>query len=194
VLCIPLVIQGKQQLTEVIIAQAHEVLGYFGLQKIAEYIQCHYWWSRIGQDIKLYCKTCLICQTMKSSTQRVPGLLHSLPIPTCPWSSITIDFVSPFPESGGHDYLWVVICRLTSMVHLVPIKTITTASNLAWLYIREIVCLYGLMEMIVSDRDSKFMSKFWCEMHKLLGMKHLMSTLFHPQMDGVSEHAIRLIS
>jgi hypothetical protein len=76
----------------------------------------------------------------------------------------------------------------------VPIKTMTTASDLAWLYIREIVRLHGLAEMIVLDQDSKFTSKFWCEMHKLLGTKLLMLTSFHPQMDGASEHAIRSIS
>ena len=86
----------------------------------------------------LYCKMCPICQMTKSSTQKVPGLLHSLPTPTRPWRSIAMDFVGPFPEANGYDYMWVVICRLTSMVHLVPIRTTTTASELASFYIREI--------------------------------------------------------
>jgi hypothetical protein len=194
VLCVPPVVIKKRRLTEIIIAQAHEVLGHFGPQKTAEYVRRHYWWPRIGQDVEQYCKTCPICQTTKSSTQRVPGLLHSMPIPTRPWGSIAMDFVGPFPESNGSDYLWVVICRLTSMVHLVPIRTTTTASELAWLYIREIVRLHGLAETIVSDRDSKFTSKFWRETHKLLGTKLLMSTSFHPQTDGASERAIRSVA
>jgi len=105
-----------------------------------------------------------------------------------------MDFVGPFPESHDHDYLWVVICRLTSMIHLVPVRTTTTASELAWLYIREIVRLHGLAETIISDRDSKFTSKFWRETHKLLGTKLLMSTSFHPQTDGTSERAIRTVA
>jgi len=105
-----------------------------------------------------------------------------------------MDFIGPFPESSSHDYLWVIICRLMSMVHLVPIRTTTTASELAWLYIREVVRLHGLAETIVSDCDSKFTSKFWHEMHKLLGTKLLMSTSFHLQTDGASEHTIRLVA
>jgi hypothetical protein len=101
-----------------------------------------------------------------------------------------MDFVSPFPESNGCNYLWVVICCLTSMVHLVPIKTTITASKLAWLYVHEIICLYELVETIVSNRDSKFTSRFWHETHKLLGTKLLMSTSFHPQTDSVSKRAI----
>jgi hypothetical protein len=121
VLCILSAIYAKWHLTELVITQAHEVLGHLGPQKTAEYTQHHFWWPCIGQDIKQYCKTCPICQTTKSSTQKVPGLLHSLPIPKQPWESIAMDFVGPFPELGGYDYLWVVICHLTLMVHLVPI-------------------------------------------------------------------------
>jgi hypothetical protein len=190
VLCIPNIVADKCRLTEIVISQAHEILGHFGPQKTAEYVRRHYWWPRIGQDVEHYCKTCPICQTTKSSTQKVPGLLHSLPIPTRPWESIAMDFMGPFPESNGHDYLWVVICCLTSMVHLIPIRTTTTASELASLYIRDIVHLHGVAGSIISDRDSKFMSKFWRKMHKLLGTKLLMSTSFHPQTDGASERAI----
>ena len=193
-LCVPSAVHNKRWITEVVISQAHKVLGHFGPQKTADYVQYHYWWPRIGQDIEQYCKMCPICQMMKSSTQRVPGLLHSLPIPAQPWESIAMDFVGPFPESGDCDYLWVVICCLTSMVHLVPIHTTTTASELARLYICEIVRLHGLAGTIVSDRDSKFTSKFWRETHRLLGTKLLMSTSFHPQTDGTSERAIRSVA
>jgi hypothetical protein len=37
VLCIPLTIQGKRRLTEVVITQAHKVLGHLGPQKTADY-------------------------------------------------------------------------------------------------------------------------------------------------------------
>ena len=79
------------------------------------------------------------------------------------------------------------------MVHLIPINTTTTASELASLYVKEIICLHGLPHSIVSDSDSKFTSKFWKETHRLLGTKLLMSTAFHPQMDGATERANRSV-
>jgi hypothetical protein len=103
VLCIPSVIYQERQLTEIIIVQVHEILGHFGPQKTVEYVHRHYWWPRIGQDIKQFCKMCPVCQTMKGSNQKIPGLLHSLPIPMRPWGSIAMDFVGPFPESAGFD-------------------------------------------------------------------------------------------
>jgi len=81
VLCVPSVVHDKQQITKVVISQAHKVLGHYGPQKTADYVRRHYWWPHIGQDVKQYCKMCPVCQMTKSSTQRVPGLLHSLLIP-----------------------------------------------------------------------------------------------------------------
>jgi hypothetical protein len=72
------------------------------------------------------------------------------------------------------------------MVHLIPINTRVEASELASIYIKEIVQLHGLPHTIVSDCDPKFISKFW---NRILGTKLLMSTVFHPQMDGASERA-----
>ncbi|OJT01681.1 Transposon Ty3-I Gag-Pol polyprotein [Trametes pubescens] len=101
-----------------------------------------------------------------------------------------MDFVGSFPSSHGYDYIWVIVCRLTSMVHLIPVNTTNMADELAMIYLREVVRLHGLPESIVSNRDSKFTSKFWRELHRLMGVKLLMSTSFHPQTDGLSERTI----
>ena len=187
VLCIPRKVTKDYSLTAIIIDQAHTILGHFGAQKTADYIRRWYWWPKMGNEIAKFCDSCGICQVNKTSTKRPVGLLHPLPIPNRPWGSIGMDFMGPFPESEGYDYLWVVICQLTSQVHLVPVKTTIKASELAWTYVKEVVRLHGLPDSIVSDRDSKFTSKFWRETHRLLGTKLLMSTAFHLQTDGQTE-------
>ena len=66
------------------------------------------------------------------------------------------------------------------MVHLIPIHTTMTVAKLSWIYLQEIVRLHGLPMTIVSDWDLKFMSQWWRELHKLLGVKLLMSMSFYP--------------
>src|ERR1700691_5483951 len=127
------------------------------------------------------------------SMQRPVGLLHLLPIPNRPWGSIGMDFVGPFPKSQGYDYLWVIICRLTSMVHLIPVNTTVKVSELSSIYIKEVVRLHGLPGSIVSDRDSKFTSRVWRETHRMLGTKLMMSTVSPPQPDGPTERANRSV-
>jgi hypothetical protein len=57
-----------------------------------------------------------------------------------------------------------------------------------------IVHLHRLLETIISDRDPKFTSLFWTEIHRLLGIKLAKSTVFHPQTNGASERMIRKMS
>lgn len=58
-----------------------------------------------------------------------------MPVPLYPWQSIGMDFVGPFPTAHSFNYLLVVICRLMSMVHLLPCRVTDTAANIAALYI-----------------------------------------------------------
>ena len=62
------------------------------------------------------------------------------------------------------------------------------------LILKEVVRLHGIPESIVSDQDTKFTSIFWKELHRLMGSKLLMSTVFHPQTDGATERANRSIA
>ena len=118
---------------------------------MSKYIQRWYWWPRMVADSQVFCQSCEFCQWSKTATQKPMGLLHLLPVPIKPWDSIGTDFIGPFPESKGFNYLWVVICRMTSMVHLIPIYTQYSAFDLSWRYLREVVELHGLFSSIVSD-------------------------------------------
>jgi hypothetical protein len=189
VVCVP---RNRKLITQ-LIDQAHATLGHFGDQRTAEYLRRWYWWPQITMDVREFCRTCESCQRAKGLNKQPVGKLHPLPVPTKPWDSIGMDFIGPFPESKGYNYLWVIICRMTSMVHLIPVHTKMKASELSWIYRREIVRLHGLPSSIVSDRDSKFTSKWWRELHRILGTKLLMSTSFHPQTDGQTERANRSV-
>lgn len=114
-------------------------------------------------------------------------------VPSKPWESVGMDFLGPFPSSEGYNYLLVVICRLTSMVRLIPTTTDVRASGVARLYYKHIWIDYGLPKSIVSDRDAKFTSAFWRELHAAIGTDLLMSTAYHPQTDGATERANRTV-
>ena len=193
-LCIPHAEVRGRSLRELVIDQIHRTVGHMGPRITTNYARRYFWWSTLARDIKLFCDSCSTCQATKTSNLRPQGLLHSLPIPVAPWTSIGMDFVGPFPEVDTYDYIWVVLCRLTSLVHIIPIRTTNTAAQLAPIFLSNIVRLHGLPDTIVSDRDPKFTSQFWTETHRLLGIKLARSTAFHPQTDGASERMIRKVS
>jgi len=61
------------------------------------------------------------------------------------------------------------------------------------MYMKEVVRLHGIPKSIVSDRDTKFVSKFWQSLQSALGTQLSLSVAFHPQMDGQSERTIQTL-
>ena len=54
----------------------------------------------------------------------------------------------------------VVVDRLTKVAHFIAVKSTYLASEVAHVFIRDIVRLHGVPKKIVSDRDVKLTSRF----------------------------------
>ena len=65
-----------------------------------------------------------------------------------------MDFVSSLPlTQQKHDYVWVIVDKLTKSAHFIPVRIDYSMDRLAKLYVDEIVRLHGVSLSIVSDRD-----------------------------------------
>ncbi|GJZ59790.1 putative reverse transcriptase domain-containing protein [Tanacetum coccineum] len=101
------------------------------------------------------------------------------------WEGIAMDFMTKLPRtSSGHDTTWVIVDRLTKSAHFLPMREDYKMERLARLYLNEIVARHGMSISIISDRDSRFTSRFWQLMQEALGTRLDMSTAYHPQTDG----------
>lgn len=127
-------------------------------------------------------------------TVKKAGLLQPLPIPSFKWESVSMDFITQLPTTkSGNDAVIVFVDRLTKMVHFAPTKTTCSAEDVACLFRDTVFKYHGLPSELISDRDVRFTSKFWTELSHLLGTKLKMSTAFHPQTDGQTERANRVL-
>ena len=79
------------------------------------------------------------------------------------------------------------------MVHFAPCTKEISAEKYAQLFIHHVFKHHGLPEVIISDRDPRFTSRFWRELFQKLGTDLRFSTAFHPQTDGQSEVTIRVL-
>ena len=86
----------------------------------------------------------------------------------------------------------VVDCT-TKWRTLVAVHESITAVEAADLFFLWVVRPFGVPQEIMSDRDPRLMSHFWQQFFAHLGIHLLHSTAHHPQMDGKSEQAHRMI-
>ena len=103
-------------------------------------------------------------------------------------------FMVGLPLTGmKHDLVWVVVDRLTKLAHFLLVRTDYLLDKLAELYIREIVRLHEILISIISNRDSRFTSRFWGKLQEALGTRLNFSTSFHAQTNGQSERVIQVL-
>ncbi|GJR34073.1 putative reverse transcriptase domain-containing protein [Tanacetum coccineum] len=153
-----------------------------------------YWWPRMKKDIAVYVNRCLTCLKVKAEHQRMSGLLQQPEIPKWKYEGIAMDFVTKLPRtSSGHDTIWVIVDRLTKSTHFLPMREDYKMDRLARLYLNEIFARHGVPISIISDRDSRFTSRFWQSMQEALGTRLDMSMAYHPQTDGQSERTIQTL-
>jgi hypothetical protein len=78
-------------------------------------------------------------------------------------------------------------------MHFIPTHTTINAEGTALLFLKEVWKHHGTPWVVVSDRGPQFAARFTCELYKLLGIKLALSTAYHPQTDGQTEHVNQVI-
>ena len=67
------------------------------------------------------------------------------------------------------------------------------AEYLAKVFIEKVYSTTGISESVLSDRDARFTSQFWDAVVKMLPMKGIMTTAFHPRGNGGIEGKHRIV-
>jgi hypothetical protein len=190
-----LVVPRIDNLQEDLFHLAHNAAGHFGANKTYGALCSAYYWPNMWWDLtELYIPSCTECMRNKSRTTAVPGPLHPLPVPDGRGDSVAIDFVGPLPEDHGHNMLITMTNCLNSDIHLIPCHDNISAEQFANVFFDNWYCENGLLLEIVSDHNKLFLSKFWQTLNILTGVKLKMSSVYHPETDGASEHSNKTIN
>lgn len=189
-------VPDDKNLRQAIIAELHDCpsAGHLGVTKTLQRVARRFYWPHMGRSVHTYVTACSKCQLNKPSHQVPLGTLQPLPVPADKFEMITMDFITDLPlVSSGFDAVFTVVDRLTKLTRFIPIRKDATAKDVAIVFRREWVKLFGIPKVIVSDRDPKFVSHFWKALFSALGTELRFSTAFHPQTDGQSERANRTL-
>jgi hypothetical protein len=182
-----IVVPADPLLKEILLHDAHDILGHLGARKTYNALALSYFWPQLRRTVILYVQSCDGCQRNKARTTLLAGQLHSLPVPGRMFTDIALDFVGPLPMSEGFDMLMTVTCRLSGYARLIPCMTTDGARKAADRMYAGWHRFFGIPERMVSDRDKLFVSEFWGALYRRMGTQLQMSTAFHPETDGRSE-------
>jgi hypothetical protein len=191
-ICVP----NQKHIQELILREAHDSSYSIhpGSTKMYKDLKTRYWWNGMKRDVAEYMALCDTCQRVKGEHQRPAGLLQPLKILEWKLEEIGIDFIVGLPHTqAGYDLIWVIVDRLTKVVHFIPVKTTYSSAKLAGLYMSRIMCLHSVPKKIVSDRGSQFTSKFWEKLYESMDTKLNFGSAYHLQTDGQTKRTNQIL-
>uniref|UniRef100_A0A0W0FDG5 Integrase catalytic domain-containing protein n=1 Tax=Moniliophthora roreri TaxID=221103 RepID=A0A0W0FDG5_MONRR len=185
-------VPDNDELWKLIVKTIHKVLphGHPGQWNTIDQVQKDYWWPGMTRFIKLFVDRCAACQQMKVDTHPTKVPLH--PIgghkDVLPFQIITMDLIMDLPKVDGDNSILIMVDH-TAMkgVIFIPCKKKLDATETAELLFQHVYKRFGLPDKIISDCDPRFAAEVFTEIGRLLGIKQMLSTAYHPQTDGETE-------
>jgi hypothetical protein len=121
----------------------------------------NFFWDGLKTDVQRFVAECLVFQQNKVETINTPGLLQPLAIPSQCWEEVSMDFITRLPNSEGKSVIMVIVDRLTNYTHFFALPHPLKSSTVATALTETIQKLYGIPNIIASDRDPIFTGHFW---------------------------------
>jgi len=151
-----------------------------------------YYWPTLKADCVDFVKKCQNCQEHGPLIHLHP---HDLQNINYPWSFALwgMDIVGPFPEATGQrKFLLVAVDYFTKWIEVEPLAKITVRQIQSFVW-KSIVCDFGIPHTIITNNGRQFTDKKLAEFYTSLGIRHKTSSVEHPQTNGQTEFANKVI-
>ncbi|MBW0525934.1 hypothetical protein O181_065649 [Austropuccinia psidii MF-1] len=136
---------------------------------------------------------CKRCQKANRKHGKKYWLLQHIEEPKHPWETINMDWVTGLVPGGKENLnaCLIIVDRFSKSTRFLPCHKEDTAMDTALLFWNNIISTCGVPEIIISNRDPKFISEFWTNLFDMLSTKLSFSTAYHPQRDGLAGRMIQ---
>lgn len=167
------------------IQAVHVNLGHRNYKDVLDRMKNEFWFPSMSSLIEDTIKSCIPCQIHAPATSK-----QDLPIQVIerggPFKKWGMDFVGPLPRtSQGNEFFITAIDYGTGWAYAVPLKRISkeAAINL----VKQICLAHGQPEEITTDNGREFHSNLFQAFLGNCGIRHINTTPYHPQGNGLVE-------
>ncbi|KAM4626558.1 uncharacterized protein O3C94_019600 [Discoglossus pictus] len=133
------------------------------------------------QKLQCICAKCNAGHTEKPPQRHLAKSLY-------PFQRIQIDHIQ-MPKSGRYEYALVIVDMFSGWPEAYPVVNMTAKTTVKRL-LTEVICRYGVPEVIESDQGPAFTAVLAKEIWTALGVTLSFHTPYHPQSSGKVEQVI----
>lgn len=172
-----------------VMSLGHEGLmaGHLGTQRTLDRVLSSFYWPGVHTDVGRFCRSCHVCQKTVNKGRIKPVPMQRMPVIDTPFKRIAVDLVGPITPMTRRKNRYILTAvdyatRYPEAIALPNIEAETVAEALVSIYSR-----LGIPEEVLSDQGSQFMSGVMQEVNRLLSIRRLVTTPYHPMCNGLVE-------
>ena len=175
------------------LAHGDPMSGHLGVGKTYQRLKKSFYWPGLLADVKRICRNCPVCQVAGKKGQDPPrAALRPIPVVEEPFTRVIVDCVGPLPRSkSGHEYLLTIMCATTRFVEAVPLRRIHAKAVSE--QIVKFFTTFGLPREVQTDQGTNFTSRIFRSVLGKLGIRHVVSSPYHPESQGALERFHRTL-
>lgn len=166
--------------------------GHTGMKRTMSKLKEMYYWKSMKKDIANYIASCDLCQRNKINRRtRMPMVITTTARKTGErWA---LDIVGPLPRTID-DYEYILTCQddLSRYIVAVPLKNQET-ETIARAFTDHIILKFGCPLSILTDNGANFIAQLMKRVCKLLHIKAIQTTPYHPESNGALERSHRAL-
>ena len=155
-------------------------------KRTVDLISLSYWWPSMGKSVEDYIRKCDSCQRRKEEREFVAPLVKTEE-PSTPFEVTSMGITGPYLVTPSKNkYLLTFIDHFSKWVEAYPISDIT-AETCATVYSSQILTRHGTGSTLITDKGRSFMSAFFKETCKILGIRKVNTSSYDPSSNGMIE-------
>jgi transposase InsO family protein len=147
------------------------------------------------QEIEEYIKTCQRCQTNKLlNPRKKKSPMEITTTAEFPFDKCCLDIVGPLPKTeNGNKYILTFQDDVSKYVIGFPIRQ-QEAETTAKEFVSHVILKHGALRTVLTDQGANFLSDVFRNTCKLLRIKKIQSTAFHPESNGGPERSHHVLA
>ena len=160
--------------------------GHPGQTRMYTTMRRLFYWPHMSADIFAIVRDCPSCsrERLKQRKRQEPLQLFQ---PTGPLEDVALDLLGPFPKTKqGYQSILVITDRFSKLCQAIPMKT-TDAMDCALAFVNHWIYKYGSPARLISDNGPQFVARFFQSVCRILGVRNVFTTAYHPETNGQTE-------
>ena len=185
--CMQLVVPEKHRSSVLKLAHESIMSAHLGIKRTESKVLAEFYWPGVHSDVKRFCRSCDVCQRTVPKGKITKAPLGKMPLIEVPFQRVAVDLVGPIePRSAsGCRYILTLVDYATRYPEAVALPSIDTERVAEALL--DMFCRIGVPREMLSDLGTQFTSELMQEVSRLLSIRRLTTTPYHPMCNGLVE-------